>query len=205
MFLILGGLILTSGLTYYYRSYIFSFTLKITLFSILNCIKLYSFIYSYFNKKNKINKIKSKNIENLQIEEYEIFFNDKKHNTVLIASSSIKLTEQFNELVANMYNNLQNKNKIVYCNVVNEDGYLVIELTNMFRKFFYYFDKQDFKMKIFFDYVQEYLNDNKDIYNGINIYDYDFIVYLNDDSFTELGYKIKYIKEKSINDILIKK
>jgi len=171
----------------------------------LNCIKLYSLIYSYFNKKNKINKIKSNNIGNLKIEEYEIFFNDKKNNTVLIASSSIKLTEQFNELVANYHTYLQNKNKIVYCNVVNEDGDLVIELTNMFRKFFYYFDKQDFKMEIFFDYVQEYLNNNKDIYNCINIYDYDFIVYLNDDSFTELGYNIKYIKEDSINDILIKK
>lgn len=162
--------------------------------------------YSYFNKKNdKINKIQSKKIGDLQIEEYEIYLNDKKHDIILLANTSIKLTEQFNDLVLNVYNKLQNKNKIVYCNVTNEDGDVIIELTNIFRKFFYYFDKYDFKLEMFFDYVQEYLNENKHIYNGINIYDYDFIVYLNDDSFTELGYKIKYIKEDSINDILIKK
>ena len=205
MFFVLGGLILTSGLSYYYRSYIFSFALRITLVSVLNCIKLYGFIYSCFNKKNKINKIISKNIGNLKIEEYEIFLNDKKHDTILIASSSIELTEQFNELITNISNNLQNKNKIVYCNVVNQDDDIIVELTNIFRKFFYYFDKQDFKMEIFFDYVQEYLNDNNDKYNGVNIYNYNFIVYLNDDSFTELGYEIKYIKEKSIIDILTKK
>lgn len=205
MFFVLGGLILTSGLSYYYRSYIFSFVLKITLVSVLNCIKLYTIIYSYFNKKNKINKIISKNIGNLKIEEYEIFLNDKKHDTILIASSSIELTEQFNELIKNISNVLQNKNKIVYCNVVNQDGDIVVELTNIFRKFFYYFDKQDFNMEIFFDYVQEYLNNNNDKYNCINIYNHDFIVYLNDDSFTELGYEIKSIKEKSIIDILTKK
>jgi hypothetical protein len=202
MFLIFGGLILTSIVGYYNRSYIFSFVFKITLFSVLNCIKLYSFIYK--KKNNKINKIKYQKIRDLYIEEYEIYLNGKKHDTVLIANSSIILTENFNELMPNISNKLQNKNIIVYCNIINENGDVVIELTNIFRKFFYYFDKQDFKLKMFFDYVQAYCDEKDDMYNGINIYEYDFIVYLNDDSFTELGYKINYIKEKSINDILIK-
>jgi hypothetical protein len=202
MFLIFGGLILTSVVGYYNRNYIFSFVFKITLFSVLNCIKLYSFIYR--NNGNKINKIKYQKIRDLYIEEYEIYLNGKKHDTVLIANSSIILTENFNELMPNISNKLQNKNKIVYCNIINENGDVVIELTNIFRKFFYYFDKTDFKLKMFFDYIQDYCDEKYDIYNGINIYEYDFVVYLNDDSFTELGYKIKYIKEKSINDILIK-
>jgi hypothetical protein len=172
------------------------------LFSVLNCIKLYSFIYK--NNDNKINKIKYQKIRDLYIEEYEIYLNGKKHDTVLIANSSIILTENFNELMPNISNKLQNKNKIVYCNIINEKGDLVIELTNIFRKFFYYFDKQDFKSKMFFDYIQDYCDEKHDIYNGINIYEYDFVVYLNDDSFTELSYKINCIKEKSINDILIK-
>jgi hypothetical protein len=130
--------------------------------------------------------------------------NSKKNNIVLVAESSRSLTEQFNELVKNINEKLQNKNKIVYCSIVNENGDIIIELTNMLRSFVYYFDKEDFKLSIFFDYVQDYLDARTDIYDGLNVYDFDLIIYLNDLTFTELGYKINYIKDKSIIDILIK-
>jgi hypothetical protein len=207
MFVLLGGFIIISGFIYY-RNYILNILCKYIILCILGIIKVY---YYFKNDKDGIKIKKSSNLhnpnlktKNLKVEEYEITLNSKKNNIVLVAESSRSLTEQFNELVKNINEKLQNKNKIVYCSIVNENGDIIIELTNMLRSFVYYFDKEDFKLSIFFDYVQDYLDARTDIYDGLNVYDFDLIIYLNDLTFTELGYKINYIKDKSIIDILIK-
>ena len=207
MFILISGLIVVSSFIYYRKS-IFNILCKYIILTILGIIKVY-----YYFKKDKdgikikkcinIHNPKLKN-KNLKVEEYEIKFNSKKHNIVLIGDSSRSLTEQINDLVPSISDNLKYKNQIVYCSIVNENGDIIIELTNMLRSFVYYFDKEDFKLSLFFDYVQDYIDERFDIYNGVNVYDFDFMIYLNDLTFTELGYKINYIKDKSIIDILIK-
>jgi hypothetical protein len=202
MFILLSGLIVVSGFMYY-RRYIFSIFCKYIILCILGIIRLYCY---FTHKKDGIKVIKTKKLNNskLSLEEYEVILKTKKHNVVLVGESSIELTKHFNDLLSNISCAIEDKNKIVYCSVVNEDGDIIIELTNMFRNFFYYFDKDDFKMSAFFDYVQDYIDERSDIYNDINIYDFDFIVYLNDLTFTELGYTIKYIGDKSISELLTK-
>lgn len=202
MFILLGGLIVVSGIIYY-RRYIFNICCKYIILCILGLIKLYCY---FTQKKDGIKVIKTKKLKtgDLGVEEYEIVVNTKKHDIVLIGDTSRELTNHFNDLISSISSKIENKNKIVYCSVVNKDGDIIIELTNIFRRFFYYFDKDDFKMSSFFDYVQDYIEEKSDIYNDLNIYDFNFIIYLNDLTFTELGYTIKYIKDKSINDILIK-
>ena len=203
MFFVFGGLILFSSVTYYYKSYIFSIVLKYTLYVILNIIK----IVSYFKQKKErsVKKIKTKDIQKFKMEQYEMVVNDKNHEIILIGYTSIELTYQFNELIRNVYDKLKYKNDIVYCSIIDDNGDIVIELTNIFRCFFYYFDKQDFKLWMFFDYIQDYIDEKAEIYKGIQIDNYNFMIYLNDDNFTELSYKIKEIKDKSINEILILK
>lgn len=201
MFVLLGGLIVFSGVMYY-RRYIFSIFCKYIILCMLGIIRLYCYVTK---KKDGIKVIKTKKLKKvgLDVEEYELILNTKKHNVVLIGESSIELTNHFNDLLSNISCKIEDRNRIVYCSVVNKDGDIIVELTNIFRSFFYYFDKDDFKMSAFFDYVQDYIDEKSDIYNDINIYDFDFIIYLNDLTFTELGYTIKYIKDKSINDLLM--
>lgn len=202
MFILLGGLILVSGVIYH-RRYIFSIFCKYIILCVLCMIRLYCY---FTQKKDGIKVIKTKMLKKggLNVEEYEVIVNAKKHDIVLIGETSRELTNHFNDLLSSISSKIEDKNRIVYCSVVNKDGDIIIELTNMFRRFFYYFDKDDFKMSAFFDYVQDYIEEKSDIYNDINIYDFDFVIYLNDLTFTELGYTIKYIRDKSINDILIK-
>jgi hypothetical protein len=90
-----------------------------------------------------------------------------------------------------MEDNIMNKDLIVHCNISNDDE-LVVELTNIFRKFCYYFDK-DYTLDIFIEYLHDYISENYSDMQHINIYKYNLCVYLNDNEFSEKAFSLKTV------------
>jgi len=76
-----------------------------------------------------------------------------------------------------------NRQGIRECDNVEED------ITSDFRSFMYYFNKDDFKLDVFFSYLNIDVNSN-------------FIIYKNDNNFTEKQFLVKDILDKTFKEIL---
>ena len=106
--------------------------------------------------------------------EYNIVQDNKTFNVILNKSD-------LQEFKRNIKCYLHDRNLIVHCSIINELGDILIDTTNCFRKFSFYF-KTDQTLLIFNEYLQ---TKYPDIFYGNGNY---LVLYFNDSEFTE--YKI---------------
>lgn len=156
-------------------------------------IKGYIYFYGIGNKPNKIthNKfIKIDNISDDSIYIHEFYCHNKKDLNII--SNNTKIQKYIIDDVT-----YELRNKIVHCSLQNEQSEILLDLTNIFRKFVFYFDKdvEYSKLVYFFKYVEN-------VYNIQNVDLLYFVVYKNDTSFTETKYRISDILEKNYNFVL---
>lgn len=188
---VLFGLITS---VFYYRRFIILKILFIGLFFSKYIIQLYFYIKQ--RRNNSMYKNQSKKLNKYLIEKHHLISNDKDYTIIFMAKDIYKLNENISDFKQNIEDNLMNRDLIVHCNIsLGED--LVIELTDIIRKFCYYFDK-DYSLDMFLEYLEDYIKENKPQMHYINIYDYNLCVYLNDNDFSEKTISLKKLTNSGL-------
>jgi hypothetical protein len=188
---------------FYYRRFLFLKILLIVLFFSKYIIQFYFYVKQ--KRNNNMYKKRFKQLNQYLIEKYHLISNDKDYTIIFMAKDHCKLNENITDFKNNIEDNLINRDLIVHCNIsLGED--LVIELTDIIRKFCYYFDKH-YSLDMFLEYLEDYIIENKPQMHYINIYDYNLCVYLNDSEFTEKIIPLKKLSEsgKTFKDLLFEK
>ena len=177
-------LILTTVILYCYRRFVF-----LKLMSLILCICKWRIERRLKKMKpisNKITHHTSTTINDIIFTEYDVVFNEKEYNFVLFSDYNRR---SYNDvLIGNTIdNNINKRNLIVHSSITNDMGEILFDITNDLRKFSFYFDK-NVKLNMFFDFLDHIKNKKR-----VNINDYNIMLYMNDDNFTEKVYKIKEI------------
>jgi hypothetical protein len=130
------------------------------------------------------------------INEYGVVHNNKTHNIIFVNENESEFCTEINDFRSNINEYLLNKNMIVHCSITDKDQDIVVDTTEEFRKFCYYYEK-NFVLLPFFNHIQKYIHSKGG--NNVNIFDYNFTIYLNDSEFTEYTYCIRDILHSSFN------
>ena len=182
---------------------IFSSIKKFILRSCFDVLKLYVDMYLYFTKKpdNIIKNNDFNGSNEYKMSKYDIIKNNKIHSIIFSSKESKEeLEKHIFDFKINTDIALSNKNMIVNCTL---NKYLDIEacneqeqidITNSFRYFCYYFDK-DINMDIFLEYLK--LHENVD-YNNYSC----LTIYMNDFDFTERVYDLERLKDIKFSTVL---
>jgi len=194
------------GLIYgvlYYRRFLFLKIFLMTLFVSRYIIRFYFYIKQARN--NSMYKKEYKKLNKYFIEKYHLVSNDKDYTIMFMSSDRCKLNNHISDFKNNIEDNLMNRDLIVHCNISSGED-LVIELTDIIRKFSYYFDKE-YTFDMFLEYLDNYIIENKPQMKYINIYDYNLCIYLNDNVFTERLFSLKTLANsgKTFKELFLKK
>ena len=185
---------------FYYRRFLFVKIFLMCLFFSKYIVQCYFYIKQ--NRNNSMCKKEYKKLNRYFIEKYHLVSNDKDYTIMFMSKDLYKLNEHISDFKENIEDNLMNRDLIVHCNI-SSDKDLVIELTDIIRKFCYYFDK-DYSLDMFLEYLEDYIKENKPQMHCINIYDYNLCIYLNDSEFTEKIISLKELtnRGKTFKDLL---
>lgn len=125
---------------------------------------------------------------------------DKKYHKVKILENNV-VTKIGEEKMKDIIDCLDKRNHIVHCSLMGEDEHQMLDLTTLFREFVYHFDKDDdmSRLEHFFEYVK--MNYDLDKF-GQQADDLYFVVYMNDNNFTEVKSKVKEITAQQFRDLL---
>jgi hypothetical protein len=154
----------------------------------------------FMNKNRKQNHLQfvttSELGDNIVVCHYRGFIDQKDQEIKIIKHSS---SENDNDLHFNhIIDSLDKRNHIVHCSLVTQDDNRMVDLTSVIREFVYHFDKDDewSKMEHFFKYVSECYDlgeYHKDMY---------LVIYLNDETFTEIKHKVEEITTLQFKEVL---
>lgn len=167
-----------TGIIYYRRFLFFKF---ISLF-----LELMKWKIKNFNKVKDDSFIEKghETVGEYIIKGYDVVYNDKSHSIIFIKhNENLHEKEEEQDFKSNIEEYLLNKTMIVHSSITNENGDIVIDTTEDFRKFCYYYEKE-LVLLPFFNYIQNKIKDEC-------IFDYNFMIYLNDSEFTEYNYYIR--------------
>lgn len=191
---------------------IYIFRYKLLLLSLQLFFKIYKYAFNFYEVvSKKIDNVNLKNVINLsgtdnkRIHEYELLLDNKKHSCCLIEKedSDINLRDIYEEYKEKHIN----KTLFLHCNLsYNED--ILIDLTTFLRKFVlhYHNEGNDGKMKYFFEYLHHIKEINDFIKKNYEKFDNStFVIYLNDDVFTEKVYQTSEIQDMTFNEIIFNK
>jgi hypothetical protein len=169
--------------------YIFKYTILNFLLNIYSYYKITMRKKDGFYKKTEM-LLQHTNETYLYLEEHYIVENGNEQNVVFISDKKKDIIKDIDIFRKNLDNFIKKKNIILYCGI-KDNGIIEIEddLTNDFRSFLYYYDKNNFKLDIFFSYL------------NVNL-DSKFIIYKNDNNLTEKNFIVKDIVDKTFSDIL---
>jgi hypothetical protein len=176
-----------AGILYYYRKFLIVKIFK--LFVVLMKWRIQNF---NIVKQDAFKLGECDIIGKFNIKEYNIVHNNKDHIVIFANDSCIShdFSSEINDFKSNINEYLLNKNMIVHCSITNEHDDIVLDTTVEFRKFCYYYEKK-FVLLPFFNRIQNYIRNKGN--NDVNIFDYNFTIYLNDSEFTEYKYCIRDI------------
>jgi hypothetical protein len=172
------------------------------IYYVYNCavclLDMYYTIKRYYIEPNYITHRDSLKIDDeAHVYEYEVCIKEKVHNIKVISDNK----KQDEEIYNNIVKNIDNKQKIVNCSIMNGEE-CVIDLTNVFREFVYHMetdgdsnDNTYNKLEYFFKYIKEK-------YDIKEFEDCHFVVYMNDDMFSEHRYMIKELYDKMFIEII---
>lgn len=190
-------------------AYIFRY--KLFFLSLQLFLKIYKYAFNFYEVMNKkTDNINLKNVINLSgtdnktIYEYELLLDNKKHSCCLIEKKDINLKDIYEEYKEKHIN----KTLFLHCNL-SHDEEILIDLTQLLRKFVLHYHNTDVeynKMKYFFEYlyhdkkISDFIQKNYEKFDNSN-----FVIYLNDDFFTDKVYKISDIQDMTFNEIICNK
>ena len=189
------------GLCYYFRMVMMR--MFITVF--FNVFRYVIICYSYMKKPgDKMNRLEYKLLDDCVVDKYYVTDSGKSHTLVFVASCNNTLYGHITDFKRDIKRSIKNKNMIVHCSISDDSDNIVMDLTELFRRFCYYYDKNH-TLHGFFKYVDEHRKEFKKNMEGVNIYDYNLSIYLNDDSFNEICYSIRDILDtnKKFSELLI--
>jgi hypothetical protein len=111
---------------------------------------------------------------------HKLQFEDNQYDLKVVTSKN-KNTQDDNIVQSQVLKNVDKCNAIVYCCLMDSnDG--MVELTNLFREFVFHFDETNDESRL--GYFLEFAGHHFDIPVS-DISDMDFVVYMNDDDFSE--------------------
>lgn len=178
-------LILTTVILYCYRRVVFLKALSLILW--ICKWRIEHRLKKIKPVSNKMTQKTSTTINNSCFTEYDVVFNEKEYNFVVFSDYNRQSYNDVLEFEKSIGNNIDKRNLIVHSSITNDMGEILFDITHDLRKFSFYFDKH-VKLNRFFDFL-----DDKKIKKRVNIIDYNIMLYMNDDNFTEKVYKIKEI------------
>lgn len=188
------------GILYYFKRFLLRKSLLIVLFILRYVISLYTWMK---RTTDKMYRLDYKRIDEYFMDKYYLIENDKTHTIVFISTCNNSLHKHIIDFKMNKQRHLENKNKIVHCSITDSNENIIMDTTDLFRRFCYYYDKQH-SLLGFFKYIDEHKREFKKNMDDINIYDYNFVIYLNDLTFTEVSYPIRDLinENKRFSDLL---
>ena len=196
--MVVGNLALTLvgvfGVSYYFRRFIVRKVFWMSIFFLKYMITFYSFMK---RSKNKMYRLEYKKLDDYVMDKYHLIENDKTHTVVFMSNCNNALYKHIIDFKKDITSGLENKNLIVHCSISDDDNNIIMDLTELFRRFCHYYDK-DYTLHGFFKYIEEHKREFKKNMSHVNIYDYNLIVYLNDNLFTEVSYPIRVILNENI-------
>jgi hypothetical protein len=165
-------------------------------------LNIYSFYKITMRKPNGFYKkvdllFKNYDDKYFYLEEHYVVENGKEQSIVFVSDKKNNVIEDVNYFKKNIDLLFEKRNLILYCGVKERgileeatDINIEDDITSDFRSFMYYFDKDDFKLDIFFSYLNIDINS-------------DFIIYKNDNNFTEKHFVVKDILDETFKNILL--
>lgn len=184
--LIVGGALLY---TYRYR----------VLFWIIRVVVKTMQLYRNFKNRNVVNNhlqfvTSDKLSDNIIVCHYYGYI-DKKEHKFKVIKNALEVNNEVDDVT--VLDSLELRNHIVHCSLLTPDESKMLELTCVFREFVYHFDKDDDLSRIehFIEYVSK-------CYELDEIWDWYFVIYLNDKQFTEVKYKVREITKCQFKEVL---
>jgi hypothetical protein len=118
---------------------------------------------------------------------------DRKVYYISIVQCTIRKKDIYKHVKAN----LDWRNKFLHCSIMDANDY-ALDLTQTLREFVYHYDKTDEHslLQYFFEFVQHKFGTILETRN------YDFVLYMNDDEFTERRYPLQECFDKKYIDII---
>lgn len=167
-------------------------------------LRYFIILYTWMKRKtDKMYRLEYKKLDDYVMDKYHLIENDKTHTVVFVSTCNNSLNKHINDFKNDQRKHLENKNKIVHCSISDDNENVIMDTTDLFRRFCYYYDK-DHTLEGFFKYIEEHKREFKKNMDDIDIYDYNFVIYLNDDEFTEVTHSIRDLinKNKRFRDLL---
>lgn len=133
--------------------------------------------------------------------EYKIYHNEKNYFITLINLDNEEIHNmKLESLRENLEKKIDNKNLIVHCSLINKHDDIVLDVTNDFRKFKFYYDEHKNeictpRVQYFFEYLQKK-------YDTLDLSDLSLMIYKNDEQFTELKHNIENLYTKTFFELL---
>lgn len=167
--------------------------------------KNFVWVYSQFEIHLKPTDESSENVvlesiikmDNYNFHEYRLKHNEKNYYITLVNNDNQIHNIKLEKLQKNIEKKVENKNLIVHCSLINKDEDIVLDVTEDFRKFKFYYDEQCGE-----SYVKYFLEYLKKKYNTLDLSNLTLMIYKNDEQFTELRHNIENLYTKTFLEIL---
>lgn len=191
------GALVVCGLLYTYRYRVLFMTIRV----VVKIMQLYKQLQMRNIKQNHLQFVTAEELsDNVVVCHYHGYIDKKEHKLKVIKNA---LCHHYaDEIIDHIIDSLDLKNHIVHCSLITPDN-KILDLTSVIREFVYHFDKDDewSRMEHFLKYVTDcYGGDLEEL--GIDTNDMYFVVYLNDETFTEIKYKVEDITKHQFKDVL---
>ena len=194
--LLFTSLFISTYTGYVYRRLLMRMLFKLMFKLITTIVRL----YTYYNKRSdKVKRLKYLQLgDKYALDEYNVINNDKTYHVILVGRSNNKLYQDIIHFKKDVSNNLDNRNVIVHCSITNNNNDIVIDITEIFRRFVFYFNNEGSDINI--DVLAIYINHKYN--NVVDENEHNLTIYMNDNCFTEYIYPLKDISNDTFYNIL---
>jgi hypothetical protein len=166
---------------YFYRRKLLFFTLGLVINFFRFCVQAKKLVRGYQKPRHGMVLQASRSLNSkVNVHFCKLQLEDMHYN-LKVVTAKYKNAQSNNVIHAHVLKNLNKCNKIVFCCLMDSnDG--MLELTTIFREFVFHFDKDNDESRLgyFLEFVCHQFN-----IPVSHISDMDFVVYMNDDTFTE--------------------
>jgi hypothetical protein len=190
-------MILTAGVAILTVTFVYTYSTQILVWGIYvlsKTFKMYLYVYDKLGwSKNSIHlHEKIKLDESVHLHRYKTVINKKPHYISVVNLDNKK------KIFESVKTNFDLRTKFLHCSIMDEHD-CAVDLTQSLREFVYHYDKDDHHSKLyyFFRYVQHKCKTSFEL-----LHEYDFVLYMNDDSFTEKRYSVRECLDKRFMDVI---
>jgi hypothetical protein len=194
--------------TYFLRRYLFYYVVR-TFFGVLYWKIRVGLFFDRFRKKKSTSELNAEILNEVRLDEsktlYEVacWKGQKCYTLSFLAKSKADVHKAITELLGDVDSVIEKRSLIVYCGLSTTSGEFICDLTEVFRRFVFYFEhdeacplRADTKLDHFLAYI-------KRTHPSLNEWDTVFEVHKNDLHFTETRFTLVELYGKSFADVLV--